>query len=161
MPLVAHALINRPSMGVGVLFRILISMKWRLRSRARVTFSIWMSPPGIASLRLISRDKNLGLGLALFRKTGLFEPQNTFTTSSCRPLALAFKKAAAELTFERVLESGYERGWWGREEEGLGASKLDSFLWCVNGHVKVWRTRTNTARTCSARLEYSTRILGC
>ena len=29
------------------------------------------------------------------------------------PLALAFKKAAAELTFERVLENGYPRGWWG------------------------------------------------
>jgi creatinine amidohydrolase len=32
------------------------------------------------------------------------------------PLALAFKKAAAELTFESVLEKGYPRGWWGKEE---------------------------------------------
>ncbi len=32
------------------------------------------------------------------------------------PLALAFKKAAAELTFEDVLEKGYPRGWWGKEE---------------------------------------------
>ncbi len=31
------------------------------------------------------------------------------------PLALAFKKAAAELTFEEVLERGYPRGWWGDE----------------------------------------------
>lgn len=29
------------------------------------------------------------------------------------PLALAFKKAAAELTFEGVLAQGYPRGWWG------------------------------------------------
>lgn len=28
------------------------------------------------------------------------------------PLALAFKKAAAELTFEAVLEQGHPRGWW-------------------------------------------------
>jgi creatinine amidohydrolase/Fe(II)-dependent formamide hydrolase-like protein len=32
------------------------------------------------------------------------------------PLALAFKKAAAELTFEEVLERGYPRGWWGEEK---------------------------------------------
>ena len=32
------------------------------------------------------------------------------------PLALAFKKAAAELTFEDVLEKGYPRGWWGQEK---------------------------------------------
>ncbi len=33
------------------------------------------------------------------------------------PLALAFKKAAAELTFENVLERGYPRGWWGNEKQ--------------------------------------------
>ena len=31
------------------------------------------------------------------------------------PLALAFKKASAELAFEGVLEKGYPRGWWGDE----------------------------------------------
>ena len=31
------------------------------------------------------------------------------------PLALAFKKAAAELAFEGILEKGYPRGWWGNE----------------------------------------------
>ena len=31
------------------------------------------------------------------------------------PLALAFKKAAAELAFEGILEQGYPRGWWGDE----------------------------------------------
>jgi len=29
------------------------------------------------------------------------------------PLALAFRKAAAELAFESVLERGFPRGWWG------------------------------------------------
>jgi creatinine amidohydrolase len=33
------------------------------------------------------------------------------------PLALAFKKAAAELTFEAVLEAGHGRGWWGDREK--------------------------------------------
>ena len=32
------------------------------------------------------------------------------------PLALAFKKAAAELTFEGVLEQGHPHGWWARAE---------------------------------------------
>jgi creatinine amidohydrolase len=32
------------------------------------------------------------------------------------PLALSFKKAAAELSFECVLDKGYPRGWWGRIE---------------------------------------------
>jgi creatinine amidohydrolase len=32
------------------------------------------------------------------------------------PLALAFKKGAAELSFEAVLEQGHPRGWWAREE---------------------------------------------
>jgi len=32
------------------------------------------------------------------------------------PLALAFKKGAAELTFEDVLEQGYPHGWWGDEK---------------------------------------------
>jgi creatinine amidohydrolase/Fe(II)-dependent formamide hydrolase-like protein len=32
------------------------------------------------------------------------------------PLALAFRKAAAELTFEGVLEQGYPRGWWADEK---------------------------------------------
>ena len=33
------------------------------------------------------------------------------------PLALAFKKAAAELAFESTLEAGFTPGWWGREED--------------------------------------------
>ena len=33
------------------------------------------------------------------------------------PLALAFKKAAAELTFESTLAAGFSPGWWGREED--------------------------------------------
>ena len=31
------------------------------------------------------------------------------------PLALAFKKGAAELSSERILEQGYPRGWWGNQ----------------------------------------------
>ena len=47
------------------------------------------------------------------------------------PLALAFKKAAAEITFERVLESGYERGWWGRKEDERA---VGGAIW---GHIQV------------------------
>ena len=38
------------------------------------------------------------------------------------PLALAFSKAAAELSFEGVLERGFPRGWWGdkRLKEQVG-----------------------------------------
>ena len=40
------------------------------------------------------------------------------------PLALAFRKAAAELAFEIVLERGYPRGWWADEKLKDEASPL-------------------------------------
>jgi creatinine amidohydrolase len=40
------------------------------------------------------------------------------------PLALAFKKAAAELIFENVLERGYPRGWWGQEQHMRAAGNI-------------------------------------
>lgn len=46
------------------------------------------------------------------------------------PLALAFKKAAAELSFENILEQGYPRGWWSVESLKDEASPL-------SGHVDV------------------------
>ncbi len=46
------------------------------------------------------------------------------------PLALAFKKAAAELAFESILERGYPRGWWGVETLKDEAGPL-------SGHIEV------------------------
>jgi creatinine amidohydrolase len=51
------------------------------------------------------------------------------------PLALAFKKAAAELSFETALER-YPRGWWG-EEKSMKAARDDDALGRIHVHPMI------------------------